>query len=72
MTDTIAPEIPEGLAWLNAPGGSLHEQRGRIVALAFVNAASAWGNQNAISISRYMSTAVDSSAWASIARSVLL
>lgn len=41
----LAPELPPGLPWLNAPSGSLHEQRGRIVALAFVNAASAWCGQ---------------------------
>lgn len=39
---TLAPELPRGLQWLNAPSTSLHEQRGRIVALAFVNSASAW------------------------------
>ncbi|KRG71203.1 redoxin domain-containing protein [Pseudoxanthomonas dokdonensis] len=58
MTDTMAPELPQGLAWLNAPGGSLHEQRGRIVALAFVNAASAWCGQRlaelALLQSRYL------------------
>jgi hypothetical protein len=43
MTDmTLAPELPRGLQWLNAPATTLHEQRGRIVALAFVNSASAW------------------------------
>ncbi len=45
MTVTLAPELPTGLPWLNAPTGSLHEQRGRVVALAFVNAASAWCGQ---------------------------
>ena len=46
MTATaLAPELPQGLPWLNAPSGSLHEQRGRIVALAFVNAASTWCGQ---------------------------
>ena len=39
---TMAPELPRGLQWLNAPATTLHEQRGRIVALAFVNSASAW------------------------------
>jgi hypothetical protein len=43
MTDmTLAPELPRALQWLNAPATTLHEQRGRIVALAFVNSASAW------------------------------
>ena len=43
MTDmTLAPELPRSLQWLNAPATTLHEQRGRIVALAFVNGASAW------------------------------
>jgi hypothetical protein len=43
MTDMIlAPELPRALQWLNAPATTLHEQRGRIVALAFVNSASAW------------------------------
>jgi len=41
----LAPELPAGLDWLNAAKGSLHEQRGRIVALAFVNAASVWCSQ---------------------------
>jgi len=39
---TLAPELPRGLQWLNTPATTLHEQRGRIVALAFVNSASAW------------------------------
>jgi len=39
---TLAPELPRALQWLNAPATTLHEQRGRIVALAFVNSASAW------------------------------
>ena len=39
---TLAPELPRGLQWLNAPATTLYEQRGRIVALAFVNGASAW------------------------------
>lgn len=39
---TLAPELPRALHWLNAPATTLHEQRGRIVALAFVNGASAW------------------------------
>ncbi len=38
----LAPELPAGLAWLNATEGTLYEQRGRIVALAFVNPGSAW------------------------------
>ncbi|MGN7831178.1 redoxin domain-containing protein [Pseudoxanthomonas sp. 22568] len=45
MNAAPAPELPQGLPWLNAPSGSLLEQRGRIVALAFVNAASAWCGQ---------------------------
>ena len=39
---TLAPELPRSLQWLNAPATTLHEQRGRIVALVFVNGASAW------------------------------
>ena len=42
MTTRPAPEFPDTLQWLNAPATSLHEQRGRVVALVFVNAASAW------------------------------
>lgn len=42
MTVTQAPELHRALHWLNAPATTLHEQRGRIVALAFVNGASAW------------------------------
>ncbi len=45
MNAALAPELPHGLQWLNAPATSLHDQRGRIVALAFVNAASAWCGQ---------------------------
>lgn len=45
MNAALAPELPRGLQWLNAPATSLHDQRGRIVALAFVNAASAWCGQ---------------------------
>ncbi len=43
MSETdLAPELPRALHWLNAPATTLYEQRGRIVALAFVNSASAW------------------------------
>ena len=44
---SIAPtlELPRSLHWLNAPPSSLHEQRGRVVALVFVNAGSAWSWQ---------------------------
>ncbi|KAF1688458.1 redoxin domain-containing protein [Pseudoxanthomonas taiwanensis] len=42
MSAVPIQELPAGLAWLNAPQGSLHDLRGRPVVLAFVNAASAW------------------------------
>ena len=45
MDIASTPELPDSLLWLNAPATSLHEQRGRVVALAFVNAASAWSWQ---------------------------
>ena len=45
MSTYPAPELPDGLQWLNAPASSLHEQRGRVVALVFVNPASAWSWQ---------------------------
>ena len=45
MDIAVPLELPEGLTWLNAPASSLHGQRGRVVALAFVNAASAWSWQ---------------------------
>ncbi len=45
MDIASTPELPSNLLWLNAPATSLHEQRGRVVALAFVNAASAWSWQ---------------------------
>ena len=45
MSTYPAPELPGNLQWLNAPASSLHEQRGRVVALVFVNAASAWSWQ---------------------------
>ena len=45
MDIALAPELPKSLQWLNAPASSLHEQRGRVVALVFVNAASAWSWQ---------------------------
>lgn len=45
MDIATALELPKTLQWLNTPASSLHEQRGRVVALAFVNAASAWSWQ---------------------------
>ena len=45
MNIATAPELPKSLQWLNAPPSSLHEQRGRVVALVFVNAGSAWSWQ---------------------------
>ncbi|RZA31835.1 MAG: redoxin domain-containing protein [Lysobacteraceae bacterium] len=42
MDIAMVPELPKSLEWLNAPATSLHEQRGRVVVLVFVNAASAW------------------------------
>ncbi len=45
MSAAPAPELPASLQWLNAPASSLREQRGRVVALVFVNAASAWSWQ---------------------------
>ncbi|MET0581583.1 MAG: hypothetical protein ABWZ08_06395, partial [Pseudoxanthomonas sp.] len=45
MSSDPAPELPNSLQWLNAPPSSLHDQRGRVVALAFVNSASAWSWQ---------------------------
>jgi hypothetical protein len=45
MNSLPTPEFPANLHWLNAPAGSLHEQRGRVTALVFVNAASAWSWQ---------------------------
>ncbi len=45
MSNPSAPEFPESLLWLNAAPTSLREKRGRVVALVFVNAASAWSWQ---------------------------
>ena len=45
MYSVLAPALPDALQWLNAPATTLHEQRGRVVALVFVNAASAWSWQ---------------------------
>ena len=45
MNTETAPALPASLQWLNAEPSSLHEQRGRVVALVFVNAASAWSWQ---------------------------
>lgn len=45
MNNPLAPELPKSLQWLNAPATTLHEQRGRVVALVFINAASAWSWQ---------------------------
>ena len=42
MNSDLAAALPDTLQWLNAPATTLHEQRGRVVALVFVNAASAW------------------------------
>ena len=38
MNSDLAPALPDTLQWLNAPATTLHEQRGRVVALVFVNA----------------------------------
>ena len=58
---SIAPtlELPRSLQWLNAPPSSLHEQRGRVVALVFVNAGSAWSWQRL----RDVAQAPDGSLW---------
>ena len=45
MNTDIAPALPASLQWLNCEPSSLHEQRGRVVALVFVNAGSAWSWQ---------------------------
>ena len=45
MSNDPAPTLPASLQWLNAAPSSLHEQRGRVVALVFVNASSAWSWQ---------------------------
>ena len=45
MSNDPAPALPASLQWLNSPVSSLHEQRGRVVALVFVNAGSAWSWQ---------------------------
>jgi hypothetical protein len=45
MSSAPTLELPRSLQWLNAPPSSLHEQRGRVVALVFVNAGSAWSWQ---------------------------
>ena len=42
MTSPPAPEFPASLKWLNAAPAVLREQRGRVVAVVFVNASSAW------------------------------
>ncbi|MET0288706.1 MAG: hypothetical protein ABW178_03680 [Pseudoxanthomonas sp.] len=45
MEPIPATELPAGLAWLNAAPTTLRRQRGRVVALAFVNVGSAWCGQ---------------------------
>jgi sugar lactone lactonase YvrE len=46
MDTTLAPEFPSGLQWLNlAEPLRMSQLRGRITALAFVNAGSAWCQQ---------------------------
>jgi hypothetical protein len=45
MKSALAPALPDTLQWLKAPATTLHEQRGRVVALVSVNAASAWSWQ---------------------------
>ena len=47
------PELPESLEWLNCAGGSLREQRGRVVALAFVNGASLWCRQRLLELEQW-------------------
>ncbi|HZF97111.1 MAG TPA: hypothetical protein VEY92_02500 [Pseudoxanthomonas sp.] len=45
MNSLSTPELPANLQWLNRPAGVPPDQRGRVVALAFVNGASAWSWQ---------------------------
>ncbi len=45
MNNALAPELPDSLQWLNAAPHPLREQRGKVVALVFVNSASAWSWQ---------------------------
>ena len=46
QTGAVAPEFPQSLAWLNLPAPlRLAQLRGRVCALAFVNAGSAWSLQ---------------------------
>jgi Redoxin/NHL repeat len=51
MSMTLAPEFPAGLEWLNlAKPLRLEQLRGRITALVFVNAGSAWCQQRLIDL----------------------
>lgn len=55
MDFASVPELPAGLLCLEGPPVRLHEQRGRVVALAFVNAASAWCAQRLAELERLRS-----------------
>ncbi|MFT3762066.1 MAG: hypothetical protein QM761_05525 [Pseudoxanthomonas sp.] len=52
-TPATLPELPDSLEWLNCANGSLREQRGRVVALAFVNAASVWCRQRLVELAQW-------------------
>ena len=53
MNAATLPELPAGIAWLNAQPASLHELHGRPLVLAFVNAASAWCAQRLAELAQW-------------------
>ncbi|MFT4257616.1 MAG: hypothetical protein QM599_11780 [Pseudoxanthomonas sp.] len=52
-TPAALPELPDSLEWLNCAKGTLREQRGRVVALAFVNAGSVWCLQRLVELAQW-------------------
>ncbi|MFT3756857.1 MAG: hypothetical protein QM769_13130 [Pseudoxanthomonas sp.] len=52
-TPATLPELPDSLEWLNCTNGSLREQRGRVVALAFINAGSVWCRQRLVELGQW-------------------
>lgn len=53
MNAQPAQEFPEFPTWLNTRPSTLQEHRGRALALAFVNAGSAWCNQRLAELSQW-------------------
>lgn len=53
-TAQLSQDIPENALWLNAPAATLMHFQGRPLAVAFVNAASAWCRQRLVELQQWM------------------